>query len=189
MTDDRHLPPGRIRPIVYRGDERTFYDVDSPRAYAADPAIANATLADLSYLVASPHWQDRVRAEVLRRAVRVTMPDQFPCLYESDARADRKPIVWVASPDIAMLEALLPDYQALWDSHTDQWGPSHRRTFAVGLLDGVAATGIQRPGTTPEEVLVHTMVVHEMYGRAPERLKALHPHHERWTAERAEGRR
>lgn len=166
------------------------YDVSTPRyGFDSDP-VAAAGVTELARLATSPHWQDRVRAEVLRQEVKITLPDAFPCIYEtadSPTQAGLKyprPKPWVVSPDIEMLTALLPDYQELWDSYTSQWGPGSRRLFAVGRLDGLSPRGVYRPGTTPERVIGSTMLTHTgLYGRAPERLRRMHPQHAQWHPE------
>ena len=167
------------------------YDVDEDRAFAGDQ-VAYATLADLPDLAASPHWEDRVRAEVLRERTKIVLPDQFPCIYEtadSPTKADHKypaPSAWVVSPDVDMLTRLLPIYQEAWDAYTSQWGPQSRRTFAVGALDGLSPRSVYLPGTTIEQVMAQTMYTHTgIYQRAPEHIKAMHPQHAGWMADRA----
>lgn len=188
--------PAPPRPLVYQpttaGLDAGRYDVSYPGREFRDDLVALAVFPDLPVLASSPHWEDRVRAEVLRQRLRVTLPDQFPCIYETaDSPNQRRhpnpqPHPWVISPDLDMLTALLPDYQDLWDSYTSQWGDDSRRTFAVGRLDGLKPHGVYRPGTTPEQVIGSTMLTHErMYHRAPERLRAMHPRHADWEADRA----
>lgn len=167
------------------------YDVDEDRSFSDDP-VAYATLSDIADLAASPHWEDRIRAEVLRERTKITLPDQFPCIYEtadSPRKAGHKypaPSAWVVSPDIDMLTALLPLYQEVWDAYTSQWGPNSRRTFAVGHLDGLSPRGVYLPGTTVEQVMGRTMQTHtDFYRRAPEHIKVMHPQHASWTADRA----
>lgn len=163
-----------------------LYDL-SLRDSLRDDVVASATIDDLAELARSPHWEDRIRAEHLRDRTTITLPDQFPCIFEtpdSPNRADLKyqfPFARVVSPDMDMLVELLPDYQELWDSHTSQWGPGSRRIMAVGRLDGLSPRGVYRPGTAPSQVIGHTMQVHNMYRRAPERLKEMHPQHEQWN--------
>ncbi len=159
--------------------------------YASDPVLNVAQLADLPALAASPNWEDRVRAEVLRQRSKLTLPDQFPVLYETPdspnqaGHTHKRPKPWVISPDIEMLEALLERYQELWDAYTSQWGPQSRRLFTVGRLDGMTPHGVYRPGSTPEQVLGQTMLTHDgMYARAPKRLKELHPLHASWMTAR-----
>lgn len=172
------------------GIDTGSYNLAHADSFRDDP-VAQAGIDDLARLYASPHWEDRVRAELLRRRVQVTLPDQFPCIYErpdspNNARSPKRPpFVWVVSPDIDMLARLLPDYQDLWDSYTSQWGPSSRRVFAVGRLDGLQPHRVYRPRTTPGQVMGSTMLTHEgMYGRAAERLRRMHPMYSVWQADR-----
>lgn len=191
-----HPIPETPRPLVYQPDTAGLdvgrYNVNHPGREFRDDLIAASDFPDLPALASSPHWEDRVRAEVLRQRLRVSLPDQFPCIYETVDSPNRQrhltpqPHPWVISPDLEMLTSLLPDYQELWDSYTSQWGDSARRTFAVGRLDGLKPNGVYRPGTTPEQVIGSTMLTHEdMYRRAPERLRAMHPRHADWDAARA----
>lgn len=168
------------------GESRPKYDTSQWRCFREDP-VAEASAADLDRLATSPHWEDRVRAEVLRQHLRVELPAQFPCIYETSDSPRRagamspSPQPWVVSPDIEMLTVLLPAYQQLWDSYTSQWGPRSRRTFTVGRLDGLSAHGVYRPGVTPDQVIAATMVIHDgMYRRAPQHLRKLHPMHATW---------
>jgi hypothetical protein len=166
------------------------YDVGQFANYRGD-TVSEATVRNLADLATSEHWEDRIRAEVLRERIEIRLPDQFPCIYETADSPSRaglahpRPNPWVISPDIDMLHALLDDYQELWDAYTSQWGEKSRRTFAVGRLDGLKPHGVYRPGTTPEQVIGSTMLTHtDMYGRAPERLRAMHPQHATWVADR-----
>lgn len=138
-------------------------------------------LDDLVDLAKSGDWQDRLRAEMLRNRLKIVLPPQFPCIYEVpespnlDGRQTHDP-AWVVSPDVDMLNQLLPDYQELWDCYTAVWGPTSRRLFAVGWLDGIKPHRVYRPGTTPADVIGNTMLIHtDMYARASERLQAMHP--------------
>lgn len=139
--------------------------------------VLESDIDDLAALAASESWEDRIRAEVLRNRLTITLPDQFPCLYEtpdSRRRTDHRPHPWVASPDMDMLVELLPDYQELWDRYTARRGLSHRRIFAVGRLDGIPPYRLYRPGVTAANVIGHAMLeVPEMYHTAPERLRAM----------------
>lgn len=158
-------------------------------AFTADPVV-RLGIDDLPSLATSPHWPDRVRAELLREQLSVTLPDQFPCLYEtpdSPSQSRRKypaPNPWVVSPDIDMLHLLLADYQQMWDAYTDQWGPASRRIFTVGRLDGLSPGQVYRPGATPADVIGHTMTVqgHDLYHRQDDRIRAMHPQHHQWTS-------
>ena len=165
--------------IIYRPypeGVRTYDTGNGKHWYRDDPVIAAAGIEELTELASSPNWQDRIRAEIVRSSTRITLPDQFPVLYEradspnrarSGSFATENP--WVISPDIDMLEELLPRYQELWDSYTSQWGPASRRVMTVGLRDGLSPYGVYRPGTTPEQVLKRTLKVHpDMRRRAPE---------------------
>lgn len=167
------------------------YDVRDRDGWRKD-SVVRAGIEDLAALAHSSCWEDRVRAAVLLDRIEVTLPDQFPCLYEPAESPRRsgalrsQPFVWVASPDIDMLRALLPDYQELWDSYNAQWGPNSQQTFVVGRLDGVSPRGVYRPGATPEQVIGSTMLTHgDLYGRAPERLRRMHPMYEKWQAWKA----
>lgn len=172
------------------GLDTSKYDVSRDSWFAGDPVFAFC-VDDLAVLATSDHWEDRVRAEVLRRRLTITLPDQFPCIYETSDSPNqsrhkhKRPKPWIISPDIDMLHALLPGYQELWDNYTSQWGPGSRRTFAVGRLDGMTPHGVYRPGTTPEQVIGSTMLTHsDMYRRQPERLRRMHPQHEYWQESR-----
>ena len=174
----------RHRPI---GDDSHIFDVSFTADYSEDP-VDGMSLGDLPRLTASPDWEDRVRAQVLLGRRHVKLPDQFPCIHETPdspshrGHVPRALFAWVISPDIEMLRALLPVYQELWDAYTSQWGPSSRRTLAVGRLDGLDPQRVYRPGTTPAQVIGHALLVHDgMYQRAPEHLKAMCPRHEQWT--------
>ena len=129
----------------------------------------------------------------MRKRIRVTLPDGFPVIVETAESPNKQrdlhpqPHPWVVSPDIEMLHELLPDYQELWDGYTSQWGASSRRAFAVTRMDGLSPNGVYRPGTTPAQVIGYTMLRHEMYGRALERLKAMHPQHAQWTRSNGQG--
>ncbi|BBX82235.1 hypothetical protein [Mycolicibacterium aubagnense] len=171
------------RSITYRprptDSDTGRYDLDHFDGFSADLSDEDG-VSLIAVLAASPRWEDRVRAEVLRRRSKITLPDQFPCIYQTPDSPNRagsknpQPTPWVVSPDIAMLTSLLPDYQELWDSYTSRWGPGARRTFAVGRLDGLPTHNVYRPGTTPAQVLHSTLLTHSaMYTRAPERLREL----------------
>lgn len=179
--------PEFARPLSYDGGRQmiggvTRYDASEWRSFRDDPVRA-ATVDDLAVLSRSPRWEDRVRAEVLRRHIEVTLPDGFPCLYERADSPTRQrvlnpqPSPWVVSPDVEMLQALLPDYQRLWDSHTSQWGPESRRVFAVGLMDGLSPSGMYVPGSTPDDVIVATCLTHGLRGRAPQDLRDRYDRH------------
>jgi hypothetical protein len=169
------------------------------RRFAYDGVFAHATeseapLAHQLLLSLSPHWEDRIRAVALQRFLRdeITMPNGFPCIYEpanSPRNAEAlnpKPFVWVASPDEAMLHELLPLYRELWDSYEAQWSHTPNRTFEVGRLNRVAASGVYRPGTTPVDVISQTMLTHsDMYRTAPDHLRQMHPFHTTRVASRA----
>lgn len=121
-----------------------------------------------------------MRAEVLRRHTAITLPDQFPALYErldsphQQGVSRSRPHAWVVSSDIAMLEELLPRYQELWDAYTAQWGPDSRRLFAVGRLDGLSPNRVYLPGTSPEQVLTQTLRTHtDMRPKAPDWAREL----------------
>lgn len=169
--------------IAYRPYPSTvpYYSTGSSLLwYSDDVLISNSGIDELSSLARSPHWQDRIRAELVRSSIRVSLPDQFPVLYE---RADspnqtrsQKPreTHWVISPDLGMLEELLPLYQELWDSYTSQWGPQSRRVMEVGLRDGLPPHQVYLPGTTVDQVIAHTMRVHpDMAPRAPKWAKKI----------------
>jgi hypothetical protein len=172
------------------------YKIDTVNAispYAHDHVLVQALNEEHPSLQAlllefSPHWEDRIRAAALREHLHrdVTLPDGFPCIYEpaeSPKRAsvlNPAPFVWVASPDEEMLHKLLPLYRELWDSYENQWPHSENRQFVVGRLNGVSPRGVYRPGTTPAQVIGHTMLTHErMYGLAPAHLQQMHPRNAR----------
>ena len=164
------------------------FKTDFNANYTDDPVNAMG-IDDLAVLAASPNWEDRVRAQVLHNRVKITLPDQFPCIYEtpdspSGMRFGRnyRLHAWVISPDIDMLHTLLPDYQEVWDAYHSQWGPSSRRLMAVGRADGLAPHSVYRPGTTPDQVISNTLLTHDgMYHLMPDRFKKLHPRHELWS--------
>lgn len=152
---------------------------------------AAEALAQAAELARSPRWEDRVHAHQIVKATEVTLPDGFPCIFETADSPRRRglraePRAWVVSPDLGLLHALLPDYQELWDAYTSQWGPDSRRVFAVGTLDGLSPARVYEPGTTVEDVIGATLQTHghEMYHRAPERLRAMHPRYEAWSKAR-----
>lgn len=152
-----------------------------------DDQVATWSLDEIAYFLTSGHWEDRIRAELLRQHRRVTLPDQFPCIYETEdspnqqrSSAHFRLHAWVKSSDISLLQAVLDCYQELWDCYTSQWGAGARRTFAVGLHDGLDPHGVYRPGATPAQVIGSTMLTHpDMYRRASERLKRMHPNHDK----------
>ena len=173
------------------GDTRR-YEVSGLTAarYWRDDIVTDMSITDLARLAASDDWRDRIRAEQVRAATKITLPDGFPCIYETADSPSQKrssgiggtpmtpsdstsrPYPWVVSPDLDMLTELLPEYQAMWDDYTEVmhpwWGPDSRRTFAVGHLDGLRATGVYRVGTTVDEVLRQTASLHGL--RLPARL-------------------
>lgn len=175
------------------------YDVSGVNMLARfgqDAKIAEATehshllLMEAAILAVSPHWEDRIRAEAIRQAAynSITLPNGFPCIYEpadspKGARnSNARVFHWVVSPDEAMLHELLPLYRELWDSYESQWPHSPNRTFEVGRLDAVLPHRVFRPGTTPEQVIGATMLTHtDMYRRAPQHLREMHPSHHQWT--------
>lgn len=140
---------------------------------------------EIARLSVSKDWQDRVRAEALRSAAsnRITLPDQFPCIY--DANSTHAPNrVWVVSADVKMLQTLLPLYIELWEAYDAQWpekAPEDRRSFAFGRLDGLSPRGMYLPGTTAVQVIGSTMLTHDgMYHHVPEHLRTMHPLHRQW---------
>lgn len=169
------------------------------RRFRTDPIITDAMthldvdaiFEEVARLSVAEDWQDRVRAEALREAAHesITLPDQFPCIYDVNSH-HRIPSyrAWVVSADADMLEALLPLYQELWDAYKSQWPEKpadERMTFAVGAMDGLSPRGVYFPGTTAEEVIGKTMLVHEgMYRLAPEHLRVMHPLHSQWAVQK-----
>jgi len=176
------------------------YRIESVSAsdFADDAAFVDAREnalpgLDVLLLSVSPHWEDRIRASLLRetRADRITLPAGFPCIYEpadSPRNANRihaEAFAWVVSPDVDMLHELLPLYQELWTAYENQWPHTPNRSFLVGTLDDLSPRSVYRPGTTPAEVIGTTMLTHtDMYRTAPEHLRVMHPLHEQWTAQR-----
>lgn len=181
----------------------TIDQVNTLRNYPADERITAAVAAEFPHveielLGSSPHWEDRIRAEAVSAALRkeITLPDGFPCIYEpvdspNMARVlHPRPNPWVVSPDMGMLEELLPLYRELWAAYENQWPHTPNRVFEVGRLDDLPARAVYRPGTTPAEVIGATMVTHDgIYARAPEHLRRMHPLHERWQQNNAELRK
>lgn len=168
------------------GIDTGTYDL-TDHSFRGDP-VACQSLNEIAHFLTSDHWEDRIRAELLRQQRSVTLPDQFPCIYETEDSPNQRRSgahfrlhAWVKSPDISLLRAVLDDYQELWDGYPAQWGPGARRTFAVGLHDGLSPYGVYRPGATPAQVIGSTMLTHpDMYRWASERLKRMHPNYPRW---------
>lgn len=175
------------------------YDIDGPNAlhrYPDDAKVQAAAQsanphADIAVLALSPHWEDRIRANAVRAALHngISLPNDFPCIYEPAGSRNaantprRTPFAWVVSPDEAMLHDLLPLYRELWDAYESQWPHTPNRTFEVGRLSGLPAVNVYRPGTTPSDVIGTTMLTHtDMYARAPEHLRQMHPLHAQWEA-------
>ncbi|MET0885981.1 MAG: hypothetical protein ABWX92_05970, partial [Mycetocola sp.] len=139
-------------------DQRYRLDsVNTLDRYPYDGVLSNAAASEypdvqVTLLSLSPHWEDRIRAVALRESIRseITLPDGFPCIYEpadSPRNADHlrpSPVVWVASPDEAMLHELLPLYEELWNAYENQWPHSPNRTFKVGRLDRLSPHGVYR---------------------------------------------
>lgn len=182
----------------YEDRKFVFDGLNAARRFADDPVLHEARahdepLTEVQLLANSPHWQDRVRAKALLTSIvrTITLPPGFPCIYEpadSPRKADHKypePFVWVASPDEEMLREVLPLYRELWASYESQWPTSPSRTFEVGRLDGISPHGVFRPGATPEDVIAATLITHsDMYRRAPEHLKKMHPMYDSWARHR-----
>lgn len=200
------LPMLEAAPIAYApstvlGDAHRYAiePVNTAHPYRQDAGFVRAATAEMPGLQAlllsfSPRWEDRIRAEALSTSLRseITLPDGFPCIYEpadsprKQGRGCAKDLVWVASPDEAMLSELLPLYRELWSAYESQWPSSPNRAFEVGRLNGLSARGIYRPGTTPADVIGQTMLTHsDMYRTAPSRLREMHPLHAQWTTSRA----
>lgn len=155
------------------------YDISGYGRFGDDD-VASMGWEDVESCATSPDWEDRVRAAHLLKRLKVTMPPGFVCIYEradspEQQRDERflrfaKDKPWVVSPDIDMLEELLPHLQELWDNYTSQWGPTARRVFAIGPLDDVPVYRVYRPGVTADEVLADQC---RTQGWAlPERLRA-----------------
>lgn len=166
------------------------YRNDGPLQAAVD---VDQPFVEMVLLSLSPHWQDRIRAQALECDIRnsIALPDGFPCIYEPADSPRRsgtltpQPFVWVASPDEELLEAALPLYRELWASYESQWPTSPSRTFVVGRLDGVKPRDVIRPGATVRHIIAQTFLTHpDMYSRAPEHLRQMHPHYEQRTAAR-----
>lgn len=187
-----------LGPLIEQGHRHSHrFEFDNAHwRFEGDPAFADAN-GDLSewimlagVLARSDAWEDRVRARAILQAVRPTLPDAFPVIYETEespnlrrswagpveipdpAYRSRAEHVWVAHPDHDLLVALLPEYQALWDAYTEQWGGAARRTFAVAPVDGVQVHSLYRPDTTADEILLSTRQLHGMPAAGlPERLR------------------
>jgi hypothetical protein len=187
-------PPLSYTPSTVLMDNHQYKieSVNASSRYEDDAMFQRSDLDDLPFLEVallsySPHWEDRIRAAVVREMVRdeITMPDGFPCIYEPAKSNRNAPFVWVASADETMLQELLPLYRELWSAYEDQWPNTPNRVFEIGRLNNVSPHGIYRPGTTPEQVIGETMITHsDMYRRAPEHLKKLHPQHASWVESR-----
>lgn len=165
-------------------DSHRGFDFGRYGRFDGDP-VTCMSLDDVPRLAASADWRDRVRAEQIIQTDKVFLPDGFPCIFETEdsPNQNRSPRTkhrssmayraWVVSPDEDMLKELLPDYQALWDDdilvRNAHWGPSARRLFAVGTLDGLLPSSVYRPGTTPVQVLRATIALHTF--RVPEFLR------------------
>lgn len=193
------------RPLAYTPSTVVLDDhhygvanVNAAASFTGDGALEHATASELPTLQTlllslSPHWEDRIRAAVLRVEQReaITLPDGFPCIYEP-ADSPKKagllrpaPFAWVVSPDEEMLHELLPLYRELWDAYENQWPHTPNRTFEVGRLNGLSPRGVYRPGTTPADVIGQTMLVHrDMYRTAPDHLREMHPLNEKWSRAR-----
>lgn len=136
------------------------------RRLSTDP-VMQGTLVErmgrVPALLQSPHWRDRVRAQFIIASAQdsIPLPDAFPAIVmrgDSPFLMGLCPTfpqdnVWVAHPDRNVLDAVLPEYQAMWDSHTAQWGPNARRVFCVMLLDGVEISRLHRAESGPDEIL------------------------------------
>lgn len=181
----------RDRSLTYTpnnvGIDSGDYRLDERMAFVED-WVSQTSLPDLAHLATSPHWEDRLRAEILRSRSRISLPDGFPCIYETPDSPSQerllhpRPKAWVVSPDESMLTELLPVYQELWDHHTAQWGQTSRRVFALGHLDGLSPRRVYRPGTTVAQVIGGTMLLHtDFYQTAPDYIRAMHPMHDVWT--------
>lgn len=169
------------RPIEYdpgtAGDNHRF-DMSRPWGWNGDVAT-DMGHADILGLTLSDRWEDRVRAAYLLRNRPVYLPGEFPCIYEVADSPNQvrngalgRPHAWVVSPDLDMLTALLPEYQAMWDDYVlvmhPWWGDTARRVFAVGHLPHLEPHQLYRPGTTVDDVLRLTANLHGM--RMPARL-------------------
>lgn len=180
------------------GIDTRRYDLGTPRLFANDP-VSELGIRDIAILSESPHWEDRIRAELIRdRRDSIALPDGFPAIYETqESPSLNRPRVlhyrparhsWVVSPDIEMLTELLPLYQTVWDNYTSQWTPDARRTFAVGRLDGLSTHGVYMPGATPADVIAQTFLTHgDIYRRQPIELQRLHPLYKQWHPEEVKG--
>lgn len=178
MNGDLIYTPGTVM-------DNHRYEFDRWGRFDGD-AVEDMSWDDIGALARSEDWQDRVRAKQLQESLIIRLPDQFPCIYETpdSPNLQRYPDTgvhretndmraWVVSPDEDMLNELLPDYQGLWDHHilecNSHWGPSSRRTFAVGKLDRLRPSSLYRPGTTAVQVLRATIATHSF--RVPEFLR------------------
>jgi hypothetical protein len=156
------------------GRPRYDYSVNAGR-FRADPAMAGdraERAARLPELIVSPHWQDRVRAEAIIESLRVTLPDDFPCIVEAewspnlrDGQSLSSPYrlsqhVWVAHPDDDLLHDLLPEYQAMWDACVTM--PRFRRVFAIARVSGVDVGYLRLPDSIVDDILRDTSTTHRL---------------------------
>ncbi|WP_311245264.1 MULTISPECIES: hypothetical protein [unclassified Microbacterium] len=173
--------------VLYDTVQYTLENVNALSRFRGDHVLVEARNAEHPYLemmmlAASPHWEDRIRAKALHLDLdrEITLPDDFPCIYEpADSPRRRsahhaKPFVWVASADEALLHQVLPHYRELWDSHQAQWPHSPNREFVVGRLSGIEPYAVFRPGATIADVIGKTLLTHpDMYERAPKHLQEM----------------
>lgn len=134
------------------------YDTSTSHLFLEDPS-ALMGFHDLSTLVTSANWEDRIRADMLMRRLEVMMPEGFPVIFE-DRGPRNSPFVWVAHPNIDVLNEVFDDYQQMWDNYTAQWGARSRRTLKVGRLNRVSASGVFRPEATAQDILSAAFLTH-----------------------------
>lgn len=159
-------------------------DVNAHNRFHEDPALQGTDqerVNRLPILARSDDWQDRIRAQIIIDSLVLSPPDDLPVIYETEDspyqqryasktfpyRASQH--VWVIHPNPAVLEEVLPGYQALWDAGR---GERHRRKFAIGLVPGSSIRRMLLPTTTADEILTSTQQQHQLPQSAlPERLR------------------
>lgn len=141
-----------------------------------DPAMQGTGLQRLERLPAlftSDDWRDRVRAGAILASLkdRVTLPGPFPAIMETADSAFRESRVWVAHPDVTVLVDVLPEYQAMWDGYTAQWGPAARREFVVVHVENVSVASLIREECGPDDILRSAAATHDFWAHVRQELR------------------